>query len=124
MNADDYMAERERALKYIKSLNQVRFAEFFYDAVRHWHQSEISKDGSTQGEGLVLARCDYNAKLGRDGLLVDLIALPTTQAYETGNAGEYTQFIESGDCERCGASVTSVHNKAICPVCGAEVGLT
>lgn len=124
MNEDDLIAERDRALRYVGTLNYARFAEFFYEAVAHWRQSVISNNGFPQIECLALAKCYYNGSRGRDGLLVELIALPTVEAYEEGNAGEFTQFIESGDCEQCGASVNSVHKSAICPVCGTEVGLT
>lgn len=124
MNPEDYMADRKRALMYLNTLNQARFAEFFYEAVARWHQSRTALDGNLLLDCLTLAKCSYDGSYGHEGLLTELIALPTVQEYEEGNAREFTTFIESGDCERCGASVKSVAKSATCPVCGAEIGLT
>jgi hypothetical protein len=107
------MSEEAQALYWLSNLSHKQFAEFFYQAVKERRTSDFQ-----EGRGhFVLANAEI---VDNDRWAIDFIALP--EAAEPW--AEDVPLCQSGPCGACGADMRSWAKKAICPICGAPVGLT
>ena len=104
---------RSHALRFIETLSDKQFAEFFYQAVRDRNTSDLE----AWAGHLVLANAE---KVDDEPWSLDLLALPENRESWSDDA----DICQSGACATCSAEVRSWAKQALCPVCGARVYCT
>ncbi|MFN3649552.1 MAG: hypothetical protein ACK47B_08200 [Armatimonadota bacterium] len=104
--------ERQRTLRWLRSLTDKGFAELFYEAV---------KDRKTDGGygHFVLAEA-ARRDLIEGPWDVDFIGLHDREHYG-GEWDDDAPICQSGTCRECGVDVRSWAKEAVCPVCGSKV---
>ncbi len=114
------------AITLVQSLDEAHLVEFFYEALAPRRKVQIRSNGDFEIDCYTIAVSGIGRFRGQldSSHTTQFLALPTEDAYATGNAGVHDSCAESGQCRRCTALVYSVAKKAVCPICEEEVGLT
>jgi hypothetical protein len=113
MNKED---NKEQFIKWLRSLSDKQFVEFFYEVVKDRNTSDIEK---WNGHFILSdTECVENEEWETDH-----IALHDPQECPEGWADD-VPICQSGTCSSCGAEVRSWAKHAICSICKNKVYCT